>query len=116
MRVGQLSMMKGASAGSGGDARNRGGLSRRAGMTGPREVFEGQRGMARLMLGECDWICWVAPFGDWRCRDVPQALPAAVHHPQRDRPCAGFATEHRLVAGDIEASPWKLSAGSSKTW
>jgi 2-methylcitrate dehydratase len=104
MRVGQLSMMKGASAGLAATRGIEAAYLAGAGMTGPREVFEGQRGMARLMLGECDWELLVAPFGDWRLpRTCLKRYPAAyIIHSSIDL-ALDMRREHRLAAGDIDS-------------
>ena len=103
IRVGQLSMMKAASAGLAATRGVEAAYLAGAGMTGPREVFEGQRGMAKLMLGECDWELLVAPFGDWRLpRTCLKRYPAAyIIHSSIDL-ALDMRLEHRLVAGDID--------------
>ena len=104
IRVGQLSMMKGASAGLAATRGVEAAYLAAAGMTGPREVFEGQRGMAKLMLGECDWELLVAPFGDWRLpRTCLKRYPAAyIIHSSIDL-ALDMRREHRLTAADIES-------------
>lgn len=103
MRVGQLSMMKAASAGLAATRGIEAAYLAEAGMTGPREVFEGRRGMARLVLGECDWELLVAPFGDWRLpRTCLKRYPAAyIIHSSIDL-ALDLRREHRLAAGDID--------------
>jgi len=73
-------------------------------MTGPREVFEGRRGMAKLILGQCDWDLLTAPFGDWRLpRTCLKRYPAAyIIHSSIDL-ALDLKREHRLVAGDIDS-------------
>ena len=104
IRVGQLSMMKGASAGLAATRGVEAAYLAAAGMTGPREVFEGQRGMAKLMLGECDWELLVAPFGDWRLpRTCLKRYPAAyIIHSSIDL-ALDMRREHHLVASDVES-------------
>lgn len=104
MRVGQLSMMKAASAGLAATRGIEAAYLAAAGMTGPREAFEGQRGMARLVLGECDWELLLAPFGDWRLpRTCLKRYPAAyIIHSSIDL-ALDLRREHRLVAGAIDS-------------
>lgn len=104
IRVGQLSMMKGASAGLAATRGVEAAYLAQAGMTGPREVFEGQRGMAKLMLGECDWELLVAPFGDWRLpRTCLKRYPAAyIIHSSIDL-ALDMRREHSLTAGNIDS-------------
>jgi 2-methylcitrate dehydratase len=104
IRVGQLSMMKAASAGLAAMRGVEAAYLAGAGMTGPREVFEGQRGMAKLMLGECEWELLVAPFGNWRLpRTCLKRYPAAyIIHSSIDL-ALDMRREHRLVAGDIDS-------------
>ena len=104
MRVGQLSMMKAASAGLAATRGIEAAYLAAAGMTGPREAFEGQRGMARLVLGECDWELLLAPFGDWRLpRTCLKRYPAAyIIHSSIDL-ALDLQREHRLVAGAIDS-------------
>ena len=104
MRVGQISMMKAASAGLAATRGIEAAYLAGEGMTGPREVFEGCRGMAKLMLGECDWDLLAAPFGDWRLpRTCLKRYPAAyIIHSSIDL-ALDLRREHRLVAGDIDS-------------
>ncbi len=104
MRVGQLSMMKAASAGLAATRGIEAAYLAREGMTGPREAFEGRRGMAKLVLGECDWDLLTAPFGDWRLpRTCLKRYPAAyIIHSSIDL-ALDLRREHRLVAGDIQS-------------
>lgn len=104
MRVGQISMMKAASAGLAATRGIEAAYLAREGMTGPREVFEGRRGMAKLMLGECDWDLLTAPFEDWRLpRTCLKRYPAAyIIHSSIDL-ALDLRREHRLVVGDVDS-------------
>ena len=104
MRVGQISMMKAASAGLAATRGIEAAYLAGEGMTGPREVFEGRRGMAKLILGQCDWDLLTAPFGDWRLpRTCLKRYPAAyIIHSSIDL-ALDLKREHRLVAGDIDS-------------
>ncbi|WP_137919786.1 MmgE/PrpD family protein [Hydrogenophaga sp. 2FB] len=66
VRVGQMSMLKGASAGLAASRGIEAAYLAQAGMTGPREVFEGKRGLSRQVFGPCDWSVLTAPFDRWR--------------------------------------------------
>lgn len=104
MRVGRISMMKAASAGLAATRGIEAAYLAAEGMTGPREVFEGRRGMAKLMLGECDWDLLDAPFGEWRLpRTCLKRYPAAyIIHSSIDL-ALDLRREHHLVAGDIDS-------------
>lgn len=78
LRVGQISMMKALSAG----------LSVTRGIeaaylasfcaTGPLTIFEGKRGMEKLVLGESDWHMFSDPIKQWRLpRTCLKQYPAA---------------------------------------
>ena len=103
MRVGQISMMKAASAGLAATRGIESAYLAKEGMTGPLEVFEGQRGMAKLMLGECDWELLTAPFRDWRLpRTCLKRYPAAyIIHSSIDA-VLELRREHRLTYGDVK--------------
>jgi 2-methylcitrate dehydratase len=66
VRVGQMSMLKGASAGLAASRGVEAAYLAQAGMTGPRAIFEGQRGLAKQVFGECEWGTLTAPFDEWR--------------------------------------------------
>lgn len=104
MRVGQISMMKAASAGLAATRGIEAAYLAREGMTGPRQVFEGQRGLAKLVLGECDWDLLTAPFGDWRLpRTCLKRYPAAyIIHSSIDL-ALDLRREHRLAAAEIDS-------------
>lgn len=104
MRVGRISMMKAASAGLAATRGIEAAYLAAEGMTGPREVFEGRRGMAKLMLGECDWDLLAAPFGEWRLpRTCLKRYPAAyIIHSSIDL-ALDLRREHHLVTGDIDS-------------
>lgn len=104
IRAGQLSTMKSASAGLAAARGVEAAYLAREGMTGPREVFEGPRGLGRLVLGECDWDALTAPFGDWRLpRTCFKRYPAAyIIHSSIDLALA-LRREHHLIPSDIES-------------
>jgi 2-methylcitrate dehydratase len=78
LRVGQISMMKAASAGLAASRGVEAAYLASFGVTGPLAIFEGKRGMAKLMLGECDWELFAAPIGQWRLpRTCLKQYPAA---------------------------------------
>ena len=78
LRVGQISMMKAASAGLAASRGVEAAYLASFGVTGPLAIFEGKRGMAKLMLGECDWDLFAAPVGNWRLpRTCLKQYPAA---------------------------------------
>lgn len=78
LRVGQISMMKSASAGLAASRGIEAAYLAREGVTGPAEIFEGQRGLGKLVLGECDWDLFTEPFEDWRLpRTCLKRYPAA---------------------------------------
>ncbi len=78
LRVGQISMMKAASAGLAASRGIEAGYLAAHGVTGPLEVFEGKRGLAALVIGECDWDLLAAPITGWRLpRTCLKQYPAA---------------------------------------
>lgn len=78
MRVGQITMMKSASAGLAATRGLEAAYMAREGVTGPRPIFEGQRSLGKLVLGDCDWDVLTAPMGDWRLpRTCLKRYPAA---------------------------------------
>lgn len=78
LRVGQISMMKAASAGLAASRGIEAAYLAAHGVTGPLEIFEGKRGMAKLMLGDCDWELLTAPVTRWRLpRTCFKQYPAA---------------------------------------
>lgn len=114
IRVGQISMMKSASAGLAATRGIEAAYLAKEGMTGPREIFEGRRGVAKLILGECDWDVLTAPFGDWRLpRTCLKRYPAAyIIHSAIDAALA-LRTEVNLLPADIrevtvEAFGWLI--------
>ncbi len=103
VRVGQMSMLKGASAGIAVAHGIEAAYLAKEGMTGPREIFEGQRGMGRQILGKCDWDVLIAPFGkDWRLpRTCLKQYPAAyIIHSSIDATLA-LREENKLKPQDI---------------
>ncbi|HEX4329240.1 MAG TPA: MmgE/PrpD family protein, partial [Burkholderiales bacterium] len=66
VRVGQMSMLKGASAGLAASRGVEAAYLAQAGMTGPRAIFEGQRGLSKQVFGACEWGTLTAPFDEWR--------------------------------------------------
>ena len=103
LRVGQISMMKAASAGLAASRGVEAAYLASFGVTGPLEIFEGKRGMAKLMLGECDWELFAAPVGKWRLpRTCLKQYPAAyIIHASIDA-ALSLHREHRLTADLIE--------------
>jgi len=78
LRVGQISMMKAASAGFAASRGVEAAYLASYGVTGPLEIFEGKRGVSKLVLGECDWDLLTAPVGEWRLpRTCLKQYPAA---------------------------------------
>jgi 2-methylcitrate dehydratase len=104
LRVGQISMMKAASAGLAATRGIEAAYLAYHGVTGPLEIFEGKRGMAKLMLGECDWELFTAPVGEWRLpRTCLKQYPAAyIIHASIDAALA-LHREHRLTPDAIES-------------
>jgi 2-methylcitrate dehydratase len=104
MRVGQISMMKAASAGLAATRGIEAAYLASEGMTGPREVFEGQRGLAKLVFGDCDWDVLTAPFVDWRLpRTCLKRYPAAyIIHASIDL-ALDLRREHGLIASEIDS-------------
>ena len=104
LRVGQISMMKAASAGLAASRGVEAAYLASFGVTGPLAIFEGKRGMAQLMLGECDWDVLAAPVGQWRLpRTCLKQYPAAyIIHASIDAALA-LHREHRLSAAMIDA-------------
>ncbi len=103
LRVGQISMMKSASAGLAATRGVEAVYLAQAGMTGPQEVFEGKRGLANLVLGECDWSVLTAPFADWRLlRTCLKRYPAAyIIHSSIDAALT-LRADYRFTAADID--------------
>lgn len=102
LRVGQISMMK---AMSGGLAVSRGIEAAHLasyGVTGPIEIFEGKRGMSKLILGDCDWDLLTAPVDTWRMpRTCLKQYPAAyIIHSAIDAALA-LKKDHALQADEI---------------
>lgn len=78
VRVGQISMMKAASAGLAVSRGIEAAYLAANGITGPLDIFEGRRGLSRLVLGECDWDILTAPVEAWRLpRTCLKQYPAA---------------------------------------
>lgn len=104
LRVGQISMMKAASAGLAASRGVESAYLASFGVTGPLEIFEGKRGMAKLMLGECNWDLFAAPVEQWRLpRTCLKQYPAAyIIHAAIDA-ALSLHREHRLTADMIES-------------
>lgn len=104
LRVGQISMMKAASAGLAASRGVEAAYLASFGVTGPLEIFEGKRGMAKLMLGECDWDLFAAPVAEWRLpRTCLKQYPAAyIIHAAIDAALA-LHREHRPAADMIDS-------------
>jgi 2-methylcitrate dehydratase len=102
MRVGQISMMKSASAGLAATRGLEAAYMAKEGVTGPRPIFEGQRGLGKLVLGECDWDVLTAPMDDWRLpRTCLKRYPAAyIIHSSIDATLA-LRAEHNIVPQDV---------------
>lgn len=98
LRVGQISMMKAASAGLAASRGVEAAYLASHGVTGPLEIFEGKRGMSSLMLGECDWNLLTAPVDAWRLpRTCLKQYPAAyIIHSAIDATLA-LRREHNLT-------------------
>jgi 2-methylcitrate dehydratase len=103
VRVGQMSMLKGATAGLAATRGIEAAYLAKEGMTGPREVFEGQRGLSNLVLGKCDWSVLTAPFDEWRLpKTCLKRYPAAyIIHSAIDATLSLVET-HGLSADSIE--------------
>ena len=103
LRVGQISMMKAASAGLAASRGVEAAYLASLGVTGPLAIFEGKRGMAKLMLGECDWELFAAPVGQWRLpRTCLKQYPAAyIIHASIDA-ALSLHREHRLSPSMID--------------
>jgi 2-methylcitrate dehydratase len=103
LRVGQISMMKAASAGLAASRGVEAAYLAAHGVTGPLEIFEGKRGMSALMLGECDWDVLTAPIEAWRLpRTCLKQYPAAyIIHSAIDATLA-LRREHGLVPERIK--------------
>jgi len=102
LRVGQISMMKAASAGLAASRGVEAAYLASLGVTGPLEIFEGKRGMSALMLGECDWDVLTARVDSWRLpRTCLKQYPAAyIIHSAIDATLA-LRHEHDLAAERI---------------
>jgi len=102
LRVGQISMMKAASAGLAASRGVEAAYLASHGVTGPLEIFEGKRGIANLMLGECDWQVLTAPIHTWRLpRTCLKQYPAAyIIHSAIDATLA-LRQEHGVNPADI---------------
>jgi 2-methylcitrate dehydratase len=102
LRVGQISMMKAASAGLAASRGVESAYLASHGVTGPLEIFEGRRGMSSLMLGECDWDLLTAPVEGWRLpRTCLKQYPAAyIIHSSIDATLA-LRHEHNLTPDRI---------------
>ena len=103
LRVGQISMMKAASAGLAASRGVEAAYLASFGVTGPLEIFEGKRGMAKLILGECDWELFAEPVKQWRLpRTCLKQYPAAyIIHASIDAALA-LQRDHRLMPDMIE--------------
>lgn len=103
IRVGQLSMMKSVSAGLAATRGIEAAYLAREGITGPLAIFEGQRGLSRLVLGECDWDLLTAPFQGWRLpRTCLKRYPAAyIIHSSIDAALA-LRQEFNVSPADIK--------------
>lgn len=103
LRVGQISMMKAASAGLGASRGVEAAYLASYGVTGPLEIFEGKRGVSRLILGECDWDLLTAPVGEWRLpRTCLKQYPAAyIIHSAIDA-TLDLRREHAFEPGQIK--------------
>ena len=104
VRVGQISMMKAASAGLAASRGIEAAYLAANGVTGPLDIFEGRRGLSRLVLGECDWDLLTAPVEKWRLpRTCLKQYPAAyVIHSAIDAALA-LQRENAVPADDIQA-------------
>jgi 2-methylcitrate dehydratase len=104
LRVGQISMMKAISAGLAASRGVEAAYLASFGVTGPLEIFEGKRGLAKLVLGECDWELFATPVGSWRLpRTCLKQYPAAyIIHSSIDAALA-LHREHSLTPAAIES-------------
>ena len=104
LRVGQISMMKAASAGLAASRGVEAAYMASFGVTGPLEIFEGKRGVSKLVLGECDWDILAAPVGEWRLpRTCLKQYPAAyIIHSAIDA-TLDLRREHALAPEQIKA-------------
>jgi 2-methylcitrate dehydratase len=102
LRVGQISMMKAASAGLAASRGVEAAYLASHGVTGPLEIFEGKRGTSKLMLGECDWNVLAGPVTEWRLpRTCIKQYPAAyIIHSSIDATLA-LRREHGLTPDRI---------------
>jgi 2-methylcitrate dehydratase len=103
LRVGQISMMKSVSAGLAASRGIEAAYLAREGVTGPAEIFEGRRGLGKLVLGECDWELFTQPFEDWRLpRTCLKRYPAAyIIHSSIDAALA-LREEFNVTPADIK--------------
>ena len=103
LRVGQISMMKAVSAGLAASRGVEAAYLASYGVTGPLSIFEGKRGMAKLMLGACDWELFAAPVGRWRLpRTCLKQYPAAyIIHASIDA-ALSLHREHQLRPNMID--------------
>ncbi|GAA4326494.1 MmgE/PrpD family protein [Pigmentiphaga soli] len=103
VRVGQMSMLKGASAGISAAHGVEAAYLAKEGLTGAREVFEGQRGLGNQVLGECDWSVLTAPMDKWRLPlTCLKRYPAAyINHAAIDISLA-LVKEHGITPDKIE--------------
>lgn len=103
IRVGQISMMKAASAGLAVSRGIEAAYLAANGVTGPLDIFEGKRGLARLVLGACDWEVLTAPVETWRLpRTCLKQYPAAyIIHSSIDAALA-LRREHGLSPDTID--------------
>ncbi|MGE0419116.1 MAG: MmgE/PrpD family protein [Acetobacteraceae bacterium] len=104
VRVGQISMMKAASAGLAVSRGIEAAYLAANGVTGPLDVFEGKRGLSKLVFGECDWDVLAGPVEAWRLpRTCLKQYPAAyVIHSSIDA-ALGLRRENGFRPEDIEA-------------
>lgn len=102
LRVGQISMMKAASAGLAASRGVEAAYLAAGGVTGPLEACEGKRGLSRLVLGECDWGVFDGPVNGWRLpRTCFKQYPAAyIIHSAIDA-ALGLRKEHTFSPDDI---------------
>jgi 2-methylcitrate dehydratase len=103
LRVGQISMMKAISAGLAASRGVEAAYLASHGVTGPLEIFEGKRGISKLVLGECDFDLFAAPVGNWRLpRTCLKQYPAAyIIHASIDAALA-LHREHALTSDAID--------------
>ena len=102
LRVGQISMMKAASAGLAASRGIEAAYLAADGVTGPIDAFEGRRGLSALVLGECDWELFTGPVGQWRLpRSCIKQYPAAyIIHSSIDA-ALSLRRDHVFDPGDI---------------